>query len=189
MEELEELKKVMIQMSQFLNYLEKQAQSIQGETEQQAEAMNNTLRMIDGKAAQMSVLVVDTVKKESRLAIEEGAKNGLGPALQQVKSVQNDFAKANKALEAQLKELRAAQRAMTWKAGIALLVGSALAVGGTGYWVWKSQQTLKQAKFPTAVLDATRSGTITQCSEGVLCARADKNARRFGKDGEYIEIK
>ncbi|MEO6517959.1 MAG: hypothetical protein ABIO17_03050 [Pseudoxanthomonas sp.] len=92
------------------------------------------------------------------------------------------------ALQRERERRGAAQRSLILKSGLDLLLGSLLAVGGSGYFAWKSQQIARQAEFPAAVVEAMQAGALTRCGDSI-CARIGYKPKRFGDKGQYAVVK
>jgi hypothetical protein len=72
---------------------------------------------------------------------------------------------------------------LVWKGLGALIVGSLLAVGGSGYFAWKGMRQIEQAQFGADILRATQNGRLTRCGKD-LCVKLGKHPRHY--DGNYV---
>ena len=120
--------------------------------------------------------------------IELQAGHGLRQSGDRLTSAATHAEAAAGSLQRELHRLGAAQQSLVWKSGLTFLLGSLLAVAGSGYLVWKNHQALKRAEFPAALAEAMRTGALSSC-DGSICARVGKRPKRFGNRGEYVEIK
>lgn len=184
----EELQELALRLSAFTDTLTQHANRLMRDNQQ---ASRGLLQATHGFAEQSRLLsqqVVQTVANETRAAVERGAGEGLRSAAEQLKQAAAEVRKTQAGLAKELAQLRASQRSLIRKGGLALLVGCVLAVAASSYMAWKARQTLAQAEFPEAVLRATRTGALTQCGDS-LCARVGRKPRRFGTSGEFAEVR
>lgn len=186
--EKQDLQELALRLSAFVEMLEKQATSVADDMAQSGQTMTRSARDIAGQVQQLSQSVVSTVRIESRGAVEAGTREGIAPALEQLQQTIRTLQGSSQSLHAQTKAMQGAQRNMMWLASLALLLGSALAAGGSSYLVWKNQQELKRGEFGRDILDASRSGALNRCGDA-LCARVGSNPQYYGKNGEYVLLK
>ncbi|RMH90904.1 hypothetical protein EBB59_08985 [Lysobacter pythonis] len=183
-----EIQQLALRLSAFTDALEQRARHMADTMERNGQSMAHSAQGIDAQIRQLSQRVVSTVRTESRGAMENGVREGIGPGVAQLEQIVRSAQNASQVLHAQTKALQATHRAVVWLSGAALLIGSMLAAGGSSYLVWKNHQELQRAEFGRDILDATRSGTLNRCGKA-LCARVGKTPERYGKNGEYVLVK
>lgn len=184
----QELQQLAIRLGAFADLLEKQAAAVAGSMQQSGDAMARTAQGIAGQVQQLSQSVVSTVRTESRGAVAAGAQEGMAPALEQLQQTIRALQGSSQSLHAQAEALRGTRRSLVWLSSLALLVGSLLAAGGSGYLVWKQQRELRRAEFGLDILEASRSGALNRCGDA-LCARTGKNPEHYSRNSEYVLVK
>ena len=188
MSDTDELQELALRLSAFADVLNQHAARLVQETGQSTQALLATAATFSTQAQQISRELVHSVGSQAREVIEHHAVEGLRESDERLRKAAARTESAANTLQQELQKLGAAQHSLIWKSGVGLLLGALLAVGGSGYVTWKNKQELKQAEFPSGILEAMRSGALTRCDD-VLCARIAENPRRFGEKGQYIEVK
>lgn len=179
------LQELALRLGAFADALEQRAAHMADAMENSGQTVARSAQSIDAQVQNLSQQVIHAVRTESRSAIESGAQAGIGPALEQLQQCISSIQNSSQSLQTQSQELQGRQRSMVWLSGMALLLGSLLAAGGSGYFVWKNQQELKRGEFGRDILEATRSGAINRC-DGTLCARVGNAPRYYDKNKEYV---
>lgn len=187
MNDTNSLQQLALRLSAFADVLNQHAAHLTHESGQSAKILQETVDLFSTQTQRLSQELVQAVGGQAREVIERGTADGMRRGGEQLNQATQNVQQAANALGQELQRLKSAQRSLVWKGGAALLVGSLLSAGGSSYLSWKNHRELKTAEFPTNVLDATRSGALTQCGGG-LCARIGERSKRFGAKGEYIEI-
>ncbi|RDZ28188.1 hypothetical protein [Lysobacter silvisoli] len=159
---------------------------------QSATELKRTADIWETNAQLLTRDLVASVGDQTRGAIEQGvgqASAQYGQQLQNTAAALREVARnAEKTLsqmDDQRQQLKREQKSLIWTGLIGLGVGAALAMGGAGYMIWQSGREIKRAEFSRDILRATKSGALSRCGEA-LCARVDPNAKRYGKNGEYL---
>ena len=179
------LQELALRLGAFVDALEQRAAHMADAMENSGQTVARSAQSIDAQVQNLSQQVIHAVRTESRSAIESGAQAGIGPALEQLQQCIRSIQNSSQSLQTQSQELQGRQRSMVWLSGGAPLLGSLLAAGGSGYFVWKNQQELKRGEFGRDILEATRSGAINRC-DGTLCARVGNAPRYYDKNKEYV---
>ncbi|MGH8082636.1 MAG: hypothetical protein ACREP7_18815, partial [Lysobacter sp.] len=135
-------------------------------------------------AQELAQQLVDAVQSQAREAIGRGAEQSFGTIGAQLRESADVAVRAAKAIEDQRKGLERSQQHLIYKAVLALVVGSAIAVGGSAFYISKATNEIRRANFGKDIMEATKSGALTRC-DGALCVRAGK---RFGSKGEYVLV-
>lgn len=149
------------------------------------QAMEQSAQGIEEQVQRLSQHVIDAVRTESHHALEAGARDGVAPVIEQLQQSIRSIQNSSQDLSAQSRALQGVRRSMVWMSGIALLLGSLLAVGSSSYFVWKNRQELKRGEFGRDILEATRSGAINRCGEA-LCVRIGNAPRHYDKNKNYV---
>lgn len=184
----DDLQELALRLSAFADVLNQHAARLMQEAGHSTHALRETAAAFSTQAQHISRELVHSVGMQAREVIERHAAEGLRESEERLRHAATQTESAAGALQRELQRLGTAQHSLIWKSGLGLLIGSLLAVGGSGYLTWKNQQELKQAEFPSGILEAMRTGALTRCDD-VLCARIAEKPRRFGEKGQYIEIK
>jgi len=184
----DDLQELALRLSAFADVLNQHAMRLVQETGQSTQALRETATAFSTQAQQISRELVHSVGMQAREAIERHAADGMRHSGERLHEATKRVESSAGALQRELQRLGAAQNSLVWKSGLGLLLGSLLAVGGSGYFAWKSHQAVKQAEFPVGIVEAMRTGALTRC-DGSICARIGDKPRRFGDKGQYAEVK
>jgi hypothetical protein len=183
-----ELQELALRLSAFADVLNQHASRLMEENALSVQSLRDTTAAFTSQSKQLARDLVHSVGTQAREVIELQAAHGLRQSSERLAGAAGQAETAAGSLHRELHRLTAAQQTMVWKSGMALLLGSLLAVAGSAYLVWKNQQTLRSTAFPAAVSDAMRTGALTMC-ESSICARVGKQPERFGGQGEFAKIK
>ena len=187
MSDSKELQELALRLSAFADVMNQNANRLMRENALSAQSLHDTTVAFTSQSRQIAGDLVHSVGAQAREVIELQAGHGMRQSGERLASAATQVESAAGSLQRELQRLGAAQRSLVWKSGLALLLGSILAVAGSGYLVWKNQETLKHTEFPTALSEAMRTGALSSC-DGSICARVGERPKRFGKQGEYVEI-
>ena len=188
MSDSKELQELALRLSAFADVMNQHAIRLIQENAISAQSLRETAAAFTSQSQHVSRDLVHNVGTQAREVIELQADHGLRQSGERLASAATHAEAAAGSLQRELQRLGDAQRSLVWKSGLMLLLGSLLAVAGSGYLVWKNRETLKRTEFPVAVSEAMRTGTLTMC-EGSICARIGKKPKRFGGQDEYAEVK
>ena len=188
MSDSRELQELALRLSAFADVLNKHANQLIQENALSVQSLREASTAFSSQSEQIGRELVRSVGAQAREVIELQAGHGLRQSGERLASAATHAEAAAGSLQRELQRLGAAQQSLVWKSGLALLLGALLAAAGSSYLVWKNNRTLEQTEFPTALADAMRTGALSSC-DGSLCARVEKKPKRFGKQGEYVEIK
>jgi hypothetical protein len=184
----QQLQGLALRLAALTDALEQRSQQAVQQMHQSGERLQQVAQGLGLEGQRLAEQVVNEIGTRTHGTVEHGMRQGIEQCGQQLQQVAKQAAQTVIALQQQEAALERAQRGLLWKGTLALLVGSVLAAGGSAYFVWRSWQTLQQAQFSEALVQATRSGTLTQCGQ-ILCAKAPKNAPRYEKNGDYVLLK
>lgn len=183
----QQLQDLALRLSMFTDMLEKRAERAVNTGEQQAGRIAEAARHLDGQARQLSHSVVQGVRQDAHQAIVEGVGEGMRKGAEQLQHYVGAAQQATHALDRQVAELRRVSQSMVWKAGAGLLVGAVLAAFGSGLYAWHSLKQVREARFPTEVLQATQDGSITRCGDR-LCVRAGAQPEHYQRNPQYVML-
>lgn len=187
MSDSKELQELALRLSAFADVLNQHANRLMRENALSTQSLRDTTVAFSSQSQQIARDLVQSVGMQAREIIELHAGHGLRQSGERLTSAAAHDEAAADSLQRELQRLGVTQRSLVWKSGLALLLGSLLAVAGSGYLVWKNQETLKRTEFPAALSKAMRTGALSSC-DGSICARVGERPKRFGKQGEYVEI-
>jgi hypothetical protein len=188
MNNTDDLQELALRLSAFADVLNQHATRVAQEAGHSSQLLRETAEGFATRSRQTARELVEAVGMQAREAIERHAADGMRQSNERLQGAVTRTESAAGTLHRELQLLGAAQRSLVWKSGLALLAGSLLAVGGSGYLVWKDQKVLKQTEFSTEIIEAMRTGALTRCDDAI-CARVGERPRRFGNKGEYVQIK
>lgn len=188
MSDTDELQNLALRLSAFADVLNQHATRLVQETGQSTQALHETANNFSMQAQQISQQLVQSVGTQAREVIERHAADGLRQGSERLHGAAAHAEAVANSLQQESQRLGVAQRSLVWKSGLALLLGSLLAVAGSGYLVWKNHQALEQTEFPAAIAEAMRTGALTRCEDSI-CARVGEKPKRFGGNGEYVKVK
>jgi len=182
-----ELQELALRLSAFADVLNQHATRLVEEADSSTKTLRETASAFSTQAQQLSRDLVNNVGMQAREVIERHAADGMQESSKALHRAATHAESVAATMQGELQRLGAAQRSLVWKSGLGLLAGALLAVGGSGYLVWKNQQALKRAEFSSDMVEAMRTGALTRCG-GTICARVGAKPTRFGDKGEYVRI-
>ncbi|MGO1069084.1 hypothetical protein [Lysobacter sp. CA199] len=184
MQDAQDLKRLAADLAVFAQHLQEQSERAVQHVDRSADELHRAALGMGAGAQELATQLVDAVRGQAQEAIGRGAMQAFGPIGAQLRESAEVATRAAKALEDQRKALERAQQILIYKGTLALLVASAIAVGGSWFFISKSMDEIRRAKFGRDLIEATRSGALTRC-DGQLCVRAGE---RFGSKGDYVLI-
>lgn len=187
MNDTDDLQELALRLSAFADVLNQHATRLVQESGSSTQALRETASTFSAEVQQLSRDLVSRIGMEAREVIERHAADGMQESSRALHRAATHAESAATAMQGELQRLGAAQKSLVWKSGLGLLVGALLAVGGSGYLVWKNQQALKRAEFSSEMVEAMRTGALTRCGD-TICARVGTRPTRFGDKGEYVRI-
>ena len=182
-----ELQETALRLSVVVDFLEERAEQASLQSAQGAQALRQAIDGFDARSRQLSQDVVTAIASRAEGEIRQAIARAAEQCTARLQDAGQSAVRAAALLDGKAHALGDSQRRLAWKAGIALLVGAALAAGGSAAVAWKSLRDIERAGFGEDILQATRDGTITRCGES-LCVKAGPGARRAGPGGEYLLI-
>jgi hypothetical protein len=183
-QDAQDLKRLAADLAVFAQHLQEQSERAVQHVDRSADELHRAAMGMGAGAQELAEQLVGAVQGQARDAIGRAVEQSFGPIGAQLRESAEVATRASKALEDQRQGLERAQQMLIYKATLALVVGSAVAVGGSWFFISKSMREIQRAKFGRDIMEATRTGALTRC-DGELCVRAGK---RFGSKGEYVLI-
>ena len=150
-----------------------------------AAAIEHGAQRLDAGGERFATAALQTIAFHARQAVGEVVAQTVGHVQDQMQQAANSASAAARAMDDELATMVTARRGLVWNGLLALLVGTLLALGATAWVVYRSGETLTQARLGQDIVQAMQRGTITRCGDS-LCAKVGKRLRRYGKDGEYL---
>lgn len=187
MNNTEDLQELALRLSAFADVLNQHATRLVEEADSSSQTLRETASAFSTQAQQLSRDLVNSVGMQAREVIGHHVADGMQESSKALNRAATHAESAATAMQGELQRLGAAQKSLVWKSGLGLLAGALLAVCGSGYLVWKNQQTLKRAEFSSEMVEAMRTGALTRCGD-TICARVGAEPTRFGDKGEYVRI-
>jgi hypothetical protein len=160
------------------------AQTVQ-RIEALAAAMEHATQRLDAGGERFAAAALQTIAGHAQQAMGQVVAQTVGPVELRLEHAANSASAAARAMDDELATMVTARRGLVWNGLLALLVGTLLALGATAWVVYRSGETLTQARLGQDIVQAMQRGTITRCGDS-LCAKVGKRLRRYGKDGEYL---
>jgi hypothetical protein len=183
----DELRRLAVRLVAISEMLEQRSELAVRRVEHSAAELDRAAQSLGASGEQSARELVDTVRQQGGAAIQKG----LGDAILQCRAAfdaaEAQASRAASEWSVQRARLARGQQRLLAGAAATLVVGSLLAVVGSGWVLRERMQRLEQAHFGEDVLDATRTGAITRCGEH-LCARAGVTPQRYGARGEYVVV-
>ncbi|MBN7138809.1 hypothetical protein A7A76_06750 [Lysobacter enzymogenes] len=182
-QDAQDLKRLAVDLAVFAQHLQEQNERAVQHVDRSADELHRAALGMGAGAQELAQQLIGVVQNQAHEAIGRGVEQAFGGAGAQLRESVELAQRAAKALEDQRKALERSQQILLYKAVLALMVGSILAVGGSWYYIQKSMREIQRADFARDIVEATRSGALTRC-DGALCARV--GGKRAGPKGEYV---
>ena len=183
--EHQEIRALSVRLASLTDLLEQRSERAVQEVEQSTDELQQTAKALGLQGRQLAQEAVRTIGAQAGAAIHHGLHEAVEQCSAALQNVAQEAVRTMAHLREQSDVLRRSQRSTLWTCAFALLIGALLTAGGAGYLVWKARDSMRQAEFSAAILDAARAGTLTQCGEA-LCVKAARNPPRYSRNNEYI---
>ena len=167
--------------------LEQRGERLDGRLRQHAAELQGAAQAVSSGGQRFAREALDALRSQTREAVAASIADAAEASRRQLESAAVAAARSAREIDEATKALRKQRGWWLWAAPLALVVGAVIAAGGSSLLVWRNMAELKRADFGQDVLHATRSGALTRCGEA-LCARAGKQPRRYGENGEYVLV-
>lgn len=183
--ESEDARQLLLRLMALADRMEQRDAKVVQEMAQQASLLQQSAQAVSHGGQQFSRNALDVLRTQGRDAVQSGVEQAVAQCNQQLTETGKLVSRASGEVQSATAALRHQRSLWLWTAPLALLVGAALAAGGSSYLVWKNMAELERADFGQDILQATQSGKLTRCGEA-LCAKIGAKPQRFGKQGEYL---
>lgn len=183
----DDLKQFAVRLMAVSELLEQRSERAVLQVEQGAVQLGQVAHGLDLSGQRLSSEVLDVVRAQSSVALEHGLAAALAQCQARFRQAADSASQAARQWDEASRRLHREQRRLRWTGWIALLLGSLLTAGGSGWLAARHLRQLEQARFGEDILAATRSGAITRCGER-LCARVGTRPQRYGARGEYVLV-
>lgn len=183
---IDDVKQLLVKLAVIAEQLDGRSRGALQRIEASATMLDGSTQRWTQGADVFSRQIMEALTTQAGGAIAGAARQALGPLDVQLRQGAEAAKWAADALAEQRKLLTKAQRSLVHKGLLALLAGSLLAMGGSGYVAWRSMQG---AVLDHDVREAVRSGALVRCPDGPsLCARIGAHPQRAGRRGDYLVI-
>lgn len=181
----EDLKQSLIELSTVANRLDARSRQATQQIVTSTATLDQGVQRLEAGAARFANDVLRAISGQAQHVIAKGTEQAVDAFNQQLQQSTSSAKWAANAMAEQRQLLTTAQTTLVWKGLIALIIGSLLAVGGSGYVAWNNMREVKSAKFGQDILQATQTGKLTHCGD-VLCVKLGKRLKRYDKDSQYV---
>jgi hypothetical protein len=183
----QDLQELALRLSAVVDFLEERTELASEQARRGASALDQAALAFGGTLRQFPEAAIMALASQAQEAVRSAVVPPVSASVQRLEQAIQGAQRASLALEDRANASARATSSLAWKAGIALLVGSLLAAGGSSLIAWKSLRDLQRAGFGEDILQATRSGAITHCDEA-LCVKVGADPRRAGASGEFLLV-
>lgn len=181
----DDLKELAVKLAAIAEQLMQRSEQGVRRVEASGASLEQSAQQLHAGAEQFSRDALRTIGAQAQQVIAEHVGNASAQLSGQLQQGARAAEQAADALQTQRAQLNRAQNALVWKGLAALLIGSVLAIFGSGYFTWKSVQTIEQAHFDETILRAVQSGQLTACGK-LLCAKVGKRPQRYDANADYV---
>lgn len=181
----DELKRVLLRLVALADRMEQRDTQVIQHLAQRASELQRAAHGVSDGGQQFARNALDVLRSQGRDAVQAGVDEAVEQCHRKLTETAACASRTSDEVRASATALRRQRNVWLWAAPLALIVGAALAAGGSSYLVWKNMAELKRADFGRDILHATQSGTLTRCGDA-LCARIGEKPKRYGRKGEYV---
>jgi hypothetical protein len=183
---IDDVKQLLVKLAVIAEQLDTRSRGALQRIDASATALDRSAQRWTEGGDDFSRRMLQALDTQARDSIAGAARQALAPLDGQLRQGAEAAKWAAEALAEQRKLLTGAQQSLVRRGLLALLVGSVLAAGGSGYLAWHN---MRNAAFGRQVSDALHSGALVRCPDSPsLCARIGTHPRRSGVRGEYLEV-
>ena len=186
---IDEVKELLLKLAVIAEQVDARSRGALQRIEAGAATLDRSAQQWNADASQFAQHALATIGVQTRETVAEGSRQALANLDAQLRRSAESANWAAEALAEQRKLLTLAQRGLVWKGLLALLLGSLLAAGVSGYLLWRAAQAQAQPPLGAELSQAVRSGALVRCSDGhALCVRIGRHPQRSGSQGEYLVV-
>jgi len=183
---IDDVKQLLVKLAVIAEQLDTRSRGALQRIDASATALDRSAQRWTEGGDDFSRKMLETLGTQARDSIAGVTRQAVAPLDAQLRQGAEAAKWAADALAEQRKLLTQAQQSLVRRGLLALLVGSVLATGGSGYLAWRS---MRSVALNGEVLEAARSGTIGRCPDNeALCVRIGTHPRRRGARGEYLVV-
>ena len=183
---IDDVKQLLVKLAVIAEQLDTRSRGALQRIDASATALDRSAQRWTEGGDEFSRKMLETLGTQARDGIAGATRQALAPLDSQLRQGAETAKWAADALAEQRKLLTQAQHSLVRRGLLALLVGSVLAAGGSGYLAWHNMHT---TEFGVEVQEAVRSGALGRCPDvRSLCVRIGTHPRRSGAHGEYLIV-
>jgi hypothetical protein len=184
--DIDDVKQLLVKLAVIAEQLDTRSRGALQRIDASAAMLDRSAQRWAEGAEGFSRKVLDTLGAQARESIAGATRQALEPLEAQLHRSAETARWAAEALAEQRKLLTQAQRSLVHRGLLALLVGSLVAVIGSGWMTWRS---MHRAALDDELMQAARSGALVHCPDSPsLCVRIGSRPRRSGNRGEYLVV-
>lgn len=183
---IDDVKQLLVKLAVIAEQLDTRSRGALQRIDTSATALDRSAQRWTEGGEDFSRKALETIGAQARDCIAGATRQALAPLDAQLRHAAEAAKWAADALAEQRKLLTQAQQSLVRRGLLALLVGSVLAAGGSGYLAWRNMHS---AALGDDVLEAVRSGALVRCPDRQsLCVRIGTRPHRSGGRGEYLVV-
>jgi len=183
---IDDVKQLLVKLAVIAEQLDTRGRGALQRIDASTAALDRSAQRWTEDGEDFSRRMLETLSAQARDSIAGATRQALAPLDGQLRQGAEAAKWAADALAEQRKLLTRDQQSLVRRGLLALLAGSIMAVGGSGYLAWRN---LHDAALGREVLEAVRSGALVRCPDSrSLCATIGTHPRRSGVRGEYLVV-
>jgi hypothetical protein len=185
-DDIDDVKQLLVKLAVIAEQLDTRSRGALQRIDASAAMLDRSARRWADGAESFSRKVLETLGAQARDSIAGATRQAIEPLQAQLQRSAEAARWAADALAEQRKLLTQAQRSLVHRGLLALLVGSLVAVAGSGWMAWRN---MHRAALDEELVQAVRSGALMRCPDNsLLCVRIGSHPRRSGSHGEYLVV-
>jgi hypothetical protein len=183
---IDDVKQLLVKLAVIAEQLDTRSRGALQRIDASATALDRSAQRWTEGGDDFSRRVMEAIGTQARDSMAGAARQAMAPLEGQLRQGVEAAKWAADALAEQRKLLTRTQQSLVRRGLLALLVGSVLAAGGSGYLAWRTTQS---AMLDEDLQQAVHSGALLRCPDSQsLCARIGSHPRRSGALGEYLIV-
>lgn len=183
---LDEVKQLLMKLAVIAGQIDTRSQAALERIEAGAATLDQSTGRWGISADTFARQALHTIATEAHDSVASGTRKALAPLETRLKQGVEAATWAADALAEQRKLLTREQQGVVRLSLVALLAGSLLAAGASGYVAWRNARA---TGLEAALGKAARSGALVRCPDStLLCVRISSSSRRTGRRGEYLIV-
>ncbi len=186
-EHMDQMARVMARLLVVTQQLEARTQALEHRAAQATQVLERSGQNIQTNMNQLTADTQRSIAQSTEKVLMGSVQQSTQKFEQHISEMMHHLTETANRIKREQENSAVWLKGITWKIMGLLVCSSALLIGGTGYIFWKNTQEIKQQEFSVQLIQATKTGAINVC-DGKLCAKAGKNAKRYGANGEYVVV-